>query len=116
MAKPRLGAADASGEAARATAVFVLRRVLALLHPIMPFVTEEIADRLPGGGRPLAISPYPVPDERWPDAGAEAEMALVIEIVAAVRNIRGEMNIKPSLGVELVLEDVPAADRRHARA
>jgi valyl-tRNA synthetase len=109
MAKPRLGAADASGEAARSTAVHVLRRVLALMHPIMPFVTEEIADRLPGGGRPLAISPYPVPDERWPDFGAEAEMALVIEIVSAVRNIRGEMNIKPSLGVELVLEDISAA-------
>ncbi len=109
MVKPRLGAADLSGEAARGTAVTVLRRLLALMHPIMPFVTEEIADRLPGGGRPLAISPYPVPDERWADAAAETEMALVIETVAAVRNIRGEMNIKPSLGVELVLEDVPAA-------
>jgi valyl-tRNA synthetase len=109
MVKPRLGADDASGEVARGTAVLVLRRVLALLHPIMPFVTEEIADRLPGGGRPLAISPFPVPDERWADAGAEAEMALVIEVVAAVRTIRGEMNIKPSLGVNLVLEDVPAA-------
>jgi len=109
MVKPRLGATDASGEAARATAVFVLRRVLALLHPIMPFVTEEIADRLPGGGRPLAVSAYPAPDERWVDPGAEAEMALVIEIVSAVRNIRGEMNIKSSLPVDLVLENVPAA-------
>jgi valyl-tRNA synthetase len=109
MVKPRLGAADASGAAARATAVFVLRRVLALLHPIMPFVTEEIADRLPGGGRPLAISPFPAPDQRWVDEGAESEMALVIEIVSAVRNIRGEMNIKPSLAVEVVLDDVPAA-------
>jgi len=109
MVKPRLGAPDASGEAARGTAVFVLRRLLALLHPIMPFVTEEIADRLPGGGRPLAVSPYPVPDERWPDPAAESEVALVIEIVAAVRTIRGEMNIKPGLGVEIVLEDVPAA-------
>jgi valyl-tRNA synthetase len=109
IVKPRLGAADASGEAARATAVSVLRRVLALLHPIMPFVTEEIADRLPGGGRPLAISPFPEPDERFADPDAEADLALVIEIVTAVRTIRGEMNIKPSLPVELVLEEVPPA-------
>jgi valyl-tRNA synthetase len=112
MVKPRLNAADAAdaaGAAARATALFVLRQVLALLHPIMPFVTEEIADRLPGGGRPLAISPYPVPDERWVDADAEAEMALVIELVAAARTIRGEMNIKSSLPVALVLDEVPAA-------
>jgi valyl-tRNA synthetase len=109
MVKPRLGAADASGEAARGTAVFVLRRLLALMHPIMPFVTEEIADRLPGGGRPLAISPYPAPDERWHDPAAESEVALVIEIVAAVRTIRGEMNIKPSLGIAIVLEELPAA-------
>jgi valyl-tRNA synthetase len=109
MVKPRLGAADVSGEAARGTAVFVLRRLLALMHPIMPFVTEEIADRLPGGGRPLAISPYPAPDERWDDPAAESEVALVIEIVAAVRTIRGEMNIKPSLGIAIVLEELPAA-------
>ena len=50
IAKPRLADPGASGEAARGTALFVLRRVLALLHPIMPFVTEEIASRLPGGG------------------------------------------------------------------
>jgi valyl-tRNA synthetase len=109
MVKPRLGAAEASGAAARGTAVYVLRRLLALLHPIMPFVTEEIADRLPGGGRPLAVSPYPAPDARWDDPAAEAEIGLVIEIVTAVRTIRGEMNIKPSLGVAIVLEEVPAA-------
>ncbi|HEY5998664.1 MAG TPA: valine--tRNA ligase, partial [bacterium] len=109
IAKPRLGAEGPAGDAARGTAVHVLRRVLALLHPIMPFVTEEIADRLPGGGRPLAISPFPEPDERWADADAEAELAVVIEIVTAVRTIRGEMNIKPSLPVEVVLEEVPPA-------
>jgi valyl-tRNA synthetase len=108
MVKPRLGGA-AEGEAARGTAVYVLRRLLALLHPIMPFVTEEIADRLPGGGRLLAVSPYPAPDARRDDPAAEAEIGLVIEIVTAVRTIRGEMNIKPGLGVDIVLEEVPAA-------
>jgi valyl-tRNA synthetase len=108
IVKPRLALDDASGEQARATVLFVLRRVLALLHPIMPFVTEEIAGRLPGGGRMLALSPYPEPEERWVDPAAETELALVIEIVSAVRNIRGEMNIKPSLPVVIVLEEVPA--------
>jgi valyl-tRNA synthetase len=108
IAKPRLADPGPAGEAARGTALFVLRRVLALLHPIMPFVTEEIASRLPGGGRPLALSPYPDADGRWPDPAAEEELSLVIEIVAAVRNIRGEMNVKPSLPVTIVLEEVPA--------
>jgi valyl-tRNA synthetase len=108
IAKPRLAEQGASGEAARGTALFVLRRVLALLHPIMPFVTEEIASRLPGGGRQLALSAYPEADARWQDPAAEEELALVIEIVAAARNIRGEMNVKPSQPVTIVLEDVPA--------
>ena len=109
IVKPRLAAADADGAAARGTAVFVLRRLLALLHPIMPFVTEEIADRLPGGGRLLALSPYPGPEGRWEDPAAEAELALVIEIVGALRNIRGEMNVKPGQPVTIVLEGVPGA-------
>jgi valyl-tRNA synthetase len=109
IVKPRLGAADASGAAARATALHVLRQVLTLLHPIMPFVTEEIAHRLPGGdGRLLAVSTYPRPDDRRRDPAAEREIGTVIEIVTAVRNIRGEMNIKPGVRVELVLEQVPA--------
>ncbi len=104
IAKPRLSAPDAAGDAARGTAVHVLRRLLALMHPIMPFVTEEIALRLPGGGALLATSAYPLPDDRRTDAQAEAELALVVEIVDAVRNIRGEMNIAPKLAVQVVLE------------
>ena len=49
------------------------------MHPIMPFVTEEIADRLPGGGRPLATSPFPLPDDRWADPSSESGMGIVIE-------------------------------------
>ncbi|HEY5999983.1 MAG TPA: class I tRNA ligase family protein, partial [bacterium] len=108
IAKPRLGAEGPAGDAARGTAVHVLRRVLALLHPIMPFVTEEIAARLPGGGALLATSRFPEPEDARVDAAAEAELALVVEVVDAVRNIRGEMNVSPKVAVAIVLEGLAA--------
>jgi valyl-tRNA synthetase len=101
--KPRLSAEGEDGDLARQVSLFVLRRLLALLHPFMPFVTEEISSRLPGAHGMLVKGPYPVPDERWRDGDAEEQMDLIIEIVNTVRTIRGEMNIKPSLEVEVMI-------------
>ncbi len=101
--KPRLSEEGEDGDLARQVSLFVLRRLLALLHPFMPFVTEEISSRLPGVHGMLVKGPYPVPDERWQDGDAEEQMDLIIEIVNTVRTIRGEMNIKPSLEVEVMI-------------
>ena len=101
--KPRLFEEGEGGDPARQVSLFVLRRLLALLHPFMPFVTEEISSRLPGTQGMLVKGPYPVPDERWRDDDAEEQMNLIIEIVNTVRTIRGEMNIKPGLEVDVMV-------------
>ena len=73
---------------------------LILLHPFMPFVTEEIWHKMPGTEGSIMKAAFPADGQNHPDIRieneAESEMNLVIEIISAVRNIRGEMNISPS--------------------
>jgi valyl-tRNA synthetase len=99
IVKPDLGADGEEGAVSRQIAQHSLQRLLALAHPIMPFVTEEIASRLPGSDGLLVNGPYPEVKEGWKDDEAEERVALVMEVVGTVRTIRGEMNIRP--GVEL---------------
>jgi valyl-tRNA synthetase len=106
IVKPRLAEESDGGNEARSVGLFTLLRLLHLLHPIMPFVTEEIADRLPGKRDLLIRSPYPRDGGRWKDEDAEEKMAFLIEVVNAVRNIRGEMNIKPSLRVKVIVNNL----------
>jgi valyl-tRNA synthetase len=107
IVKPRLAGEGEDGAAARAAALRVLIRTLALAHPVMPFVTEEISEVLPGTREPLSQGPYPVADEALRDEGAESDMACLIEIISAVRTIRGEMNVKPGLEIAVVLLGLP---------
>ena len=104
-------------DAARSRVITVLEQALRLLHPFMPFITEELWQRLPGVGadsmhpayRESGVTPtvmlaaYPRPDEALIDDRAEAEMRSVIELVSRVRNIRTELNVKPSEEVRLVI-------------
>ncbi len=85
----------------------VLRDTLIMLHPFTPFVTEEIWHKLPGTNGSLMKAVYPSDD---PDASnithdseAEAEMELVRGVITGVRNIRGEMNILPSLSLDVLV-------------
>ncbi|MDJ0867950.1 MAG: valine--tRNA ligase [Myxococcota bacterium] len=81
--------------AAQATLVEVLRGALVALHPIMPFVTEEIAASLPGAdGRFLLEGRYPAPVEPLEAAEAE-EMDAVVEVVSRIRQVRGELGLPP---------------------
>ncbi len=68
---------------------------LRLLHPIMPFLTEELWHRLPqpAGARSIALDQFPEPRARWTDAAAERDMATLQEIIIAARNIRAEMKV-----------------------
>jgi valyl-tRNA synthetase len=81
----------------------VLSAVLRLLHPFMPFITEEIWQKLPGAPGSIMVAPYPQPDPRYDHPGAEAEMNLVMGTLTAIRNIRGEMNVPPGTQVEVFL-------------
>ena len=75
----------------------VLDSALRLLHPVMPFLTEELWHRLPqlGGARSIALDRFPEPRAHWSDAGADDAMTILQEIVVAARNIRAEMKIDP---------------------
>ena len=95
----------------RAVLVFCLDRILRLLHPFMPFITEEIWQKLPMA-RPvdsIMIASYPEPDAALEDAAAEAEMAPVITAIEGLRTIRGESNLPPSARIAAYVQ---SADER----
>jgi valyl-tRNA synthetase len=104
------GADEEAKGTTRAMLVYVLDRFLRLLHPIMPFITEEIWRRLPrrpGDPESIMVAPYPVPEPALVDARAEEEMATVIAAIDGVRNIRGESNIAPSKKFRAILHAGP---------
>jgi valyl-tRNA synthetase len=81
----------------------LLEQILSLLHPIMPFVTEEIWQQLPGkDGRSLMLQPYPRSDPAWIDESAEKEMEFLMGVVRGVRNLRAEMNCPPGKEVKVI--------------
>ena len=98
--KPAL-APGSGGEASRAALARVLERVLRLLHPIIPFITEEIWRKLPNReGESIMVAEWPRPEEGWDDPEAEEEFGALMEMIGGIRNIRGELNISPSRKVE----------------
>ncbi len=84
--------------------LFVFERALRLLHPAMPFLTEELWQRLAAGeaARPasIALAAYPQPDAPYLDEAAERDMALLQEIIIAVRNLRAQMKVDPKAPLE----------------
>ncbi|MCC6451628.1 MAG: valine--tRNA ligase [Acidobacteria bacterium] len=106
----------------------VLEQALRLLHPFMPYLTEELWQKLPGVGRGLhnpayanaeqtiMLADFPTGDERFLDSIAENEISAVIELITKVRNIRAELNISPSIKFVVhvagnsVLRDILAAN------
>ncbi len=103
MAKPRLYGEDA--EVKRSTVsvlVYVLKNTLKLLHPLMPFITEEIYTSLPGADETIMLSAWPKPAY----TGHEREAGMmqeVMDMIRAVRNLRAEMNVPPSRKVVLTV-------------
>ena len=81
---------------ARAVLVYVMSNTLKLLHPFMPFITEEIWQTLPHSGEAVMISQWPVYDEKYVFADDEEKMEHIMTAVRAVRNRRAEMNVPPS--------------------
>jgi len=109
LAKIRLRSKD--GPSPLPVLVHVLEQTMRLLHPFMPYVTEEvwqaIVRRLPNdASRPasIMIAPYPVADPARRDAEAERRMRLVIEIVTAIRNARAELKVDPAKQVEAIID------------
>jgi len=81
-----------------------LTEILELLHPIMPFVTEEIYQRLPGHeSESIMIAPFPVFDESEIDEESESQMETVMGVIDIIRNIRGETGIAPHVKIEAIV-------------
>jgi len=101
----------------RKTLLTVLETILRLAHPIMPFITEEIWQRV----APLAgihadtimLQPYPIADETLVDASAITEANWVMSFILGVRRIRGEMNIAPGKPLPVLLQNGSATDQQY---
>ncbi|RMN75447.1 Valyl-tRNA synthetase [Pseudomonas cannabina pv. alisalensis] len=100
----------------RRTLVRVLEVALRLAHPFMPFITEEIWQRLAPlagvEGKTIMLQPWPVANEARIDQAAEDDIEWLKGLMLAVRNIRGEMNIGPGKPLQLFLKNVSAEDQR----
>jgi valyl-tRNA synthetase len=85
--------------------VEVLDITLRLLHPFMPFITEEIWQTLPVNREngSIMVAKYPEPDERFDDDQVIEEMGLMIDVITSIRNIRGEMNVPPAEQIVVLL-------------
>ncbi|MFQ5935017.1 MAG: valine--tRNA ligase [Acidiferrobacterales bacterium] len=104
----------------RRTLVRVLETVLRLLHPIMPYITEEIwqavAPLAGKQGDAIMLQPYPTAQPDKIDEAAIAQMRWVMDVITGVRNIRGEMDISPGKRVRALLQDGTEEDRQRFAA
>jgi valyl-tRNA synthetase len=111
--KPTFRGGSASAQAeTRAAAAWGLDQILLMLHPVMPFVTEELhkemADR---GGTLLIDEHWPRPDRSLIDPAAEMEMDWVVRLVSQVRAVRAEMGVPPGAKIPLLLKDAEEESR-----
>jgi valyl-tRNA synthetase len=109
FSKPVIQGSDAAAAAeTRATAAWVLERLMVLLHPFMPFITEELWHQTATAKRPSLIR------ESWPrldglgDTSAAADMDWVVRLITSVRSIRAEMNVPPGVEITLYLRNAAA--------
>jgi len=131
LAKPVLqgaGASEAQQRGARQTLLTVLEALLRALHPLMPFITEEIWQRIApleaaarrdaAAAAPPApsimLAPWPRPADFPADAAAESELQWLMKVVLGVRQIRGEMDISPARRLPLLLQHASGVDRELA--
>jgi valyl-tRNA synthetase len=119
LSKPVLwddNATQAQLRGTRRTLVRVLEAVLRLAHPLMPYITEEIWQKLKGlagvEGDTIMLQPYPIADESKIDETSETDLNWVRGIIDGVRNIRGEMNISPGKPIPVLLKQGDAADQQ----
>src|SRR6185295_6846266 len=117
LTKAEVTSEDASPQraAARSRLLSVLEQALRLLHPFMPYITEELWQQLPGAGKHLLhpayqhaeptimLAAYPEVKDELIDEAAEWEMQAVIDLISRVRNIRSEMQIKPSEAIPVLI-------------
>ena len=105
IAKIRLQSGEGA-DTAKAVLVYVLTDILKLLHPFMPFITEEIYQAIPHDTESIMISKWPEYDPTLSFADEEAQMEKIMDAIRAIRNRRAEMNIPPSKKSKVYVETV----------
>lgn len=105
LVKPRLYGKETpkSKYTAQYVLNYVLTNTLKLLHPFMPFITEEIWQHLPEKGKSIMVSKWPQTDSNLVDKDAEESMDLLMEVIRSIRNIRAEMNVPPGKKAEVII-------------
>ena len=108
LVKPRMadGASEDIARTACQNLVNLFEAALRLLHPVMPFITEEIWQAIYDGKPPsqsIALAAYPQSDEKQFDLNAETEMAILQDLIVSVRNLRAELKVEPKVKVPIEL-------------
>lgn len=93
LVKPVLASSEKDREITQAVVVYVLEKILRLLHPFMPFITEEIWQKMPHQDQSIMISPWPQVEKDKFDAKAEQKIRLLMGVITAIRNLRLEMSV-----------------------
>ncbi|MBQ8927016.1 MAG: valine--tRNA ligase [Oscillospiraceae bacterium] len=109
LTKPRIQAGGSQKESAQQVLVWAMQGILKLLHPFMPFITEEIWQTLVGDGSMIMLQSFPVYDEALCFAAEEADFEKIIAAIKAVRNTRTELNVPPSVKAKLYIETQESA-------
>ena len=92
--------------------IWILDQILRLLHPIMPFVTEKLWLSMPHDGESIMVAKYPEPHAEFENEPARRDMAFLIEIIKAVRNIRMEVNAPLSSSIDIMIQLEDAKNER----
>ena len=109
FAKPLLQSEDPAVLAeTRATALWTLHNALAMLHPFMPFLTEELREQGGADGGMLIAAEWPALDRGLVDGEADGALGWLVEIIARIRAVRGEMNVPPGAKIPLILKGASA--------
>ena len=110
LAKIRMNGSDAeSADSARRVLVWVMSNTLKLLHPFMPYITEEIWQTLPHEGEALIVAKWPEYDENLAFPAEAADMEKVMAVIRAIRVRRNEMNVPPSKKAHIYIETAQPA-------
>ena len=120
LIKPLLAEENAARDETRSVAGWVLDQILVMLHPFMPFVTEELWNALGDRPYPLILAKWPVPDARALDPEAGPEIDWLIRLINAIRAARSELNVPPAAKLALHVRDASETTRgrldRHGAA
>ena len=84
--------------------IWILDQILRLLHPIMPFVTEKLWLSMPHDGKSIMVAKYPETHKEFENKAADSQMAFLIEVIKAVRNIRMEVNAPMSSPIDIMIQ------------